>query len=112
MIRNYSNNAVETSLATGVNDTATSMTVLDAANWPAAPFTILVDPDTPNEEVCLVTARTNEQLTVDRGFDGTTGLAHSAGAVVKHAAVALDFREANQVAQGGLGHGTWQDLLP
>lgn len=95
-IRNYSNNAVATALATSITDTAVVLTVSSVTGFPAEPFTILIEPDELTEEVCLVTNVSGTTLTVTRGYGGTSAVAHTAGAVVKHAAVAQDFTEANQ----------------
>lgn len=93
--RNYSNTAAETQLTGDVNNSVTTLPVASVAGHPAVPYTIVVDPDTVSEEACLVTGSSGLSLTVTRGYNGTTALAHSTGAVVKHAALALDFKEAN-----------------
>jgi uncharacterized protein YaiE (UPF0345 family) len=94
-LRNFSNVAVETSLTAGVNSSVTSLTVGSVSGWAAAPFTITVDPDTINEEGMLVTNVAGTTLTVTRGYNGTTALSHTSGAAVKHAALAIEFTEAN-----------------
>ena len=109
--RNYSNAAVETALSVGCDDTTTTIRVDSASGWPSAPCTAVIDPDTVSEEVVLITVISGTDLTVTRGYDGTVPLAHATGAVVKHAAIALDFREANDAAQASHTHGTWGDLL-
>jgi hypothetical protein len=58
-------------------------------------FTIVIDPDTALEEIVDVTAVSTNTLTITRGVDGSTGQAHSAGAVVRHMAIGRDYREAN-----------------
>ena len=109
MKRNYSNTAVETTLAADIDSATSSVVVLETDGWPPVPFTILIDADQASEEVCLVTAKSiGGSLTVTRGWDGSTPLQHSAGAVVKHAAVAADFREANDVAS--VFDGTWGSI--
>jgi hypothetical protein len=110
-IRNYSNAAVETSLSTGCDDVTTTIRVQSASGWPSAPCTAIIDPDTMSEEVVLITVINGVDFTVTRGFDGTVPLSHATGAVVKHGAVAVDFREANDAAQDAHTHGTWGDLL-
>ena len=94
-LRNFSNSAVETQLAVSVTDSITVMQLTSVTGWPAAPFTIVVDADEITEEVCLVTGWSGTTATVTRGFNGTSAVAHTAGAKVKHAAVAIDFSEAN-----------------
>lgn len=111
-LRNYSNTAVEASLTVPVDDVAGSITVSSVAGFPPAPFTILIDPDTESEEACLVTLVGGLSLNVTRGFDGTTALPHVSGAIVKHAALATDFREANEhVFETEYVHGTTSDVV-
>lgn len=114
MKRNYSNTAVVTALTNSVDSTASTLLVDSADGYPDAPFTIILDPDTVTEEICLVTAKATTTFTVTRGFDGTSAHPHSAGGVVKHGAVALDFREANAVSggviDGASSNKTWKWL--
>jgi hypothetical protein len=56
---------------------------------------VVIDPDTALEEIVDVTAVSTNTLTITRGIDGSTGVAHSAGAVVRHMAIGRDYREAN-----------------
>jgi hypothetical protein len=56
----------------------------------------VIDPDTALEEIVDVTAVSTNTLTVVRGRDGSSGQAHSAGAVVRHMAIGRDYREANE----------------
>jgi hypothetical protein len=57
---------------------------------------VVIDPDTALEEIVDVTAVSTNTLTITRGIDGSSGVAHSAGAVVRHMAIGRDYREANQ----------------
>jgi hypothetical protein len=85
--RNYSNTAVETFLPAGINDSVTSLTVDSASGYPTVPFTIRVE-----SEIILVSAKSGTTFSsLTRGFDGTTAVAHSLGAVVEHRAIANDF---------------------
>lgn len=104
--RKFTSTAVATSLSSGVTSGGTSFVVGAVTGWPATtPYTIIVDPDTVNMEVCEVTARAGTTLTVTRGVDGTTGVAHSTGAVVRHGVSARDFQEPNDHIQATTGHG-------
>jgi hypothetical protein len=62
-------------------------------------YTVVIDPDTALEEIVDVTVYSSgNTLTITRGIDGPTpgtGLAHSAGAVVRHMAIGRDYQEAN-----------------
>jgi hypothetical protein len=103
--RYYSSTAVRTTLASGVDDTTTTFSVVAVAGWPASfPYTLIVDQDTINEEVVEVTARSDTTLTVVRGVDGSTAVAHSAGAAVNHGVSARDFDEPNEHVNTDVKH--------
>ena len=99
--RYYSSTAAQTTLSAGVNSSTSTMAVTAVSGWPSSfPYTLLVDKDTVNEEIVTVTARTGNTLTVTRGVDGTTGIAHAAGANVQHGVSARDFDEPNNFING------------
>lgn len=106
-VRNYSSTAQRTTLSSSVTNVATTMVVAATTGFPAStPFTLVVDVDTVNEEVVEVTNRAGTTLTVTRGVDGTSAVAHSSGAVVMHAATARDFAEPNaHIAASTAVHG-------
>lgn len=94
--RYYSSTAVSTTLTASLTSGATSTTVASTTGWPTSyPFTILIDPDTASEEVVEVTNVSGLTLTITRGRDGTSGVSHASGAVVKHGVSARDFDEPN-----------------
>lgn len=94
--RYYSSTAAQTTLNGSINNSTSTLVVTATTGFPASyPFTLLIDPDTVNEEVVSVTAGSGTTLTVTRGADGTSGVAHSSGAVVKHGVSARDFDEPN-----------------
>ena len=100
--RYYSSTAARTTLSTGIDDTQTTIAVVAVSGWPASfPYTLIIDQDTINEEVVTVTARTGTTLTVTRGSDGTSGVAHDAGAAVNHGVSARDFSEPNAFLNDG-----------
>lgn len=95
MARQYSSISVETTLASGISSTATTMTVaagtgsallggvtLAAGN--VDQFTVALDPDTTNEEIVFITAASTDTFTIVRARAGSSGVTHSAGATVKH----------------------------
>ena len=100
MTRQYSSISVETTLASSINTTATTITVatgtatalmggITLAPSNADIFTVALDVDTVNEEIVYVTGVTGDILTISRGQAGTgvpatSGVAHTAGASVKH----------------------------
>lgn len=95
-LRQYATAAQQTTLSAGVSSGTTTMTITAAVGLPASvPWTAIVDPDTVNEEVVEVTSRSGTTLTVTRGVDGSSALAHSAGAVFQHGVSARDFAEPN-----------------
>jgi hypothetical protein len=125
--REYSSISVETTLNSGINTTATTMTVpsvaaatallggitLDPGNVDI--FTVAIDHDTVNEEIVFVTGVSGDTFTISRGQAGTgtagvSGITHSAGASVKHVLTSSDlilFRNsASPVASFGFSGST------
>ena len=93
MARLFSSISVETTLASNISNSATTLSV--AAGTGSAllggvtinagdQFTLALDPDTQNEEIVFATANTSDTFTVTRARAGTSGVAHTAGATVKH----------------------------
>jgi hypothetical protein len=94
--RYYSSIAQRTTLSGSILSGATTIAVVAVTGFPATkPYTLILDQDTVNEEVVTVTASSGTTLTVTRGVDGTSGVAHSAGATVNHGVSARDFDEPN-----------------
>ena len=92
--RYYSSVARRTTLTADINGSTTSITVAAATGFPATtPYTLIIDQDTVNEEIVEVTNRSGTTLTVTRGVDGTSGIAHTAGASVEHGVSGRDFAE-------------------
>jgi hypothetical protein len=59
-------------------------------------YTVVIDPDTALEEIVDVSNyASGNTLTIARGIDGSTGVAHSAGAVIRHMVIGRDLTEAN-----------------
>ena len=107
MTRQYSSISVATTLNSGINTTATTMVLpsvgaatallggvtLAAGNVDI--FTVALDVDTVNEEIVFVTGVSGDTLTISRGQAGTgtagvSGIAHSAGASIKHVLTSSD----------------------
>lgn len=106
--RFYINTSKEATLlaSVGTADVTFNLSGSGMVNVPAAPFTIRIDPDTPQEEVCLVTAGSATSLTVTRGFDGTSTFSHTAGAKVRHVVVAEFFNKADAHVEASINvHG-------
>jgi hypothetical protein len=126
MTRQYSSISVETTLASSINSTATTMTVatgtatalmggISLAAGNVDIFTVALDVDTVNEEIVFVTQVNGDTLTISRGQAGTgtpgvSGLSHTAGASVKHVLTSSDlifFRNnASPVASFGFSGST------
>ena len=106
-VRKYSSRSQGTTLATSVTSSGTSLTVVSATALMGGisvsageAYTVVIDPDTALEEIVDIYSASGNPvsgntLTVVRGVDGSSGQAHSAGAVVRHMAIGRDFREAN-----------------
>lgn len=112
MARKYSSTSVETTLASGINATQTTMTVpnsnaatallggqtLGNAVGGVYPdiFTVVIDPDTASEEVVFVQNVNGSTLVISRAQAGTgqtpgsTGIEHAAGATVRHVLTSSD----------------------
>jgi hypothetical protein len=111
--RKYSSRAQQTTLSSGITSVAETMTVGSGANLmggktPAVgeTYTVVIDPDTALEEIVDVSNYSSgNTLTITRGRDGSTGVAHSAGAVVRHMVIGRDLQESNTHIEGTLaGH--------
>ena len=95
MTRKYSSISVETTLANGISNSATTMTVASGTGSALmggvtlAPgntdiFTVALDVDTQNEEVVYITAVSSDTFTIVRARAGTSAISHTGGATVKH----------------------------
>ena len=106
--RLYSSISQETTLAAALNNSATTMSVVNASGLlatisPASPagsetFVVVIDPDTALEEIVEVVYPStpgSNTLTIQRNIDSSTAQAHSAGAAVRHMAIGRDFRDAD-----------------
>ena len=110
MTKKYSSISVETTLATGISNSATSMIVasgtgsalmggvtLAAGNVDT--FTVALDVDTQNEEIVYVTNVSGDALTIVRAQAGTSAISHTAGASVKHVLSSADLIYFNNAIQ-------------
>jgi hypothetical protein len=111
--RKYSSRSQQTTLSGALTSSGTSATVVSGTSLlggatisAGQTFTVVIDPDTALEEIVDVTAVSTNTLTITRGIDGSSGVAHSAGAVVRHMAIGRDYREANTHVEASSGvHG-------
>ena len=95
MTRKYSSISVETTLASGISNSATTMTVatgtgaallggVTLATGNIDTFSVAIDPDTQNEEIVFITQNSSDSFTIVRGQSGSSAISHSGGATVKH----------------------------
>jgi hypothetical protein len=95
MTRKYSSISVQTTLASGISNSATTMTVatgagsallggITLASGNIDTFSVAIDPDTQNEEIVFITANSSDSFTIVRGQSGSSAISHSGGATVKH----------------------------
>jgi len=92
--RLYSSTSVETTLASTINNSVTSMTVATGTATTLlggvtvvanSQFTVALDPDTINEEIVFITAGpSGDTFTIVRARAGSSAVTHSTGASVKH----------------------------
>jgi hypothetical protein len=110
MTRLYSSISVETILSASITSSQTSIAVttgtgsallggvtLAAGN--VDQFTIAIDPDTVNEEICFITANSGDTFTIVRGRAGTTAITHASGAAVRHVLTSDDLIYFNTAVQ-------------
>jgi hypothetical protein len=91
--RYYSSTAGLMQLVSPLTSAATTAAVDTVGGLPGVPFTLVIDPSTTAEEIVTVTSVSGETLTITRAQDGTSAVAHAAGAGVRHMATARDYTE-------------------
>jgi hypothetical protein len=113
MTRKYSSISVATTLAAGISNSATTMTVASGTGSALmggvtlAPgnvdiFTVALDVDTQNEEIVYVTNVSSDTLTIVRAQAGTSAVTHTAGASVKHVLTSSDLDYFNSAIQSSV----------
>ena len=111
--RKYSSRSQQTTLTAPLTSNATTMSVVSGSALMGGKtltgtqtYTVVIDPDTALEEIVDVTVYSSgNTITITRNIDGSTGQAHSAGAVVRHMAIGRDYQEANDHIEAVTGHG-------
>ena len=109
--RSYKGGAASTTTGTSIAASgATTFTIAAYTGWPygSAPFFVVVEPGTSNEEKILVTRTGATDTTINiyatpsvaanRGMDGTTAFLHASGSTVYPVFTATDADEANELA--------------
>ena len=111
--RKYSSRSQQTTLTAPLTSNATTMSVVSGSALMGGKtltgtqtYTVVIDPDTALEEIVDVTVYSSgNTITITRNIDGSSGQAHSAGAVVRHMAIGRDYQEANDHIEATTGHG-------
>jgi hypothetical protein len=110
MTRLYSSISVETILSASINSSQTSLVVatgtgaallggVSLAAGNVDQFTIAIDPDTTNEEICFITGNSGDTFTIVRGRAGSTAITHASGATVRHVLTSDDLNFFNTAVQ-------------
>lgn len=95
----YSTVAVQTTLTSGISDSATSMDVGSTTGFPGSfPYYLALEFGENAQEVIEVTNAVGLTLTITRGASGTSAAAHSSGASVIHVAPSDFFNTASQIS--------------
>jgi hypothetical protein len=96
--REFTGSALRVNLTSAISNSATSIDVTDATTYPEgnAPFVIVIDRGSALEEKILIQSKTSNTLSVlNRGYDGTTAVAHGNGAFVDHVLDATVIQDMN-----------------
>ena len=92
--RNYTSILDAKSLSITMNSTVTTMQLNNLTGIPSYPFTMVIEPDTANEEIITVSSLSaGTTVNVVRGQDGTTAVGHDSGSAVRHMITARDLQE-------------------
>ena len=97
--RQYAGAAAATTTTNALTSGDTSVTLTATTGFPstaAVPFYVVIDPGTSSEEKCSATI-SGATLTLTRGQDDTTAVAHSSGATIYPVFTANDADEANEL---------------
>ena len=105
--RNYVSTLDAKSLAASMNNSVTTMQLNNLTGIPSYPFTMVIEPDTANEEIVTVSSLSSgTTVNVTRGQDGTSAVSHDSGSAVRHMITARDLQEPqNHIAASSAVHG-------
>lgn len=112
-VRNYSSTVTERTLTASMTSGQTTMQLNSISGLPTFPFTMVIAPDTTEEEIITVTGISSAANTLDvtRAQDGTLGIPHgttTSGSTtkVRHMITARDLQESNTHINSSVGvHG-------
>jgi hypothetical protein len=113
VVRYYTSTAQPTTLALNATPSSTAIEVVALVGYPGSfPYTLCLDYDTGLRELVEVTNAAGTTLTVTRGVDGTSAVAHSAGSVVRHVSSARDYADSRTHENSEMGvHGVAGDVV-
>ena len=93
--RYYSAIAQDTTITSGITSSSTTVVVAGTTGYPTSyPFALALDYGSALEEIVDVTGVAGLTLTITRAVNGTTAVAHAAGATVRHVITARDLTDA------------------
>ena len=106
-MRNYTSTLDVKTLALSMNSSVTTMQLNNLTGVPAYPFTLVIEPDTTNEEiVTALSLDAGTTVNIARAQDGTSAVSHTLGSQVKHMITARDLQEPqNHMAASSGVHG-------
>jgi hypothetical protein len=106
-MRNYTSTLDVKTLALSMNSSVTTMQLNNLTGVPAYPFTLVIEPDTTNEEiVTALSLDAGTTVNIARAQDGTTAVSHAIGSEVRHMITARDLQEPqNHMAASSGVHG-------
>jgi len=93
--RYYSAIAQDTTITSGITSSSTTVVVAGTTGYPTSyPFALALDYGSALEEIVDVTGVAGLTLTITRAVNGTSAVAHAAGATVRHVITARDLTDA------------------
>jgi hypothetical protein len=106
-MRNYTSTLDAKTLALAMNASVTTMQLNNLTGIPAYPFTLVIEPDTTNEEiVTALSLDAGTTVNIARAQDGTSAVSHAIGSEVRHMITARDLQEPqNHMAASSGVHG-------
>ena len=106
-MRNYTSTLDVKTLALSMNSSVTTMQLNNLTGIPAYPFTLVIEPDTTDEEiVTALSLDAGTTVNIARAQDGTIAVSHAIGSEVRHMVTARDLQEPqNHMAASSGVHG-------
>jgi hypothetical protein len=106
-MRNYTSTLDAKTLALAMNSSVIKMQLNNLTGIPAYPFTLVIEPDTTNEEiVTALSLDAGTTVNIARAQDGTSAVSHAIGSEVRHMITARDLQEPqNHMAASSGVHG-------